>query len=102
MASPLQYPPKLIAMKSTIQCPHCHSKKVSTGSKIVQIGIGIALTAIGAGFFVFAVSGVVGYYLFALPLLSVGTINTAKGYYSDQAHAHCTNCHTQFEYLAEQ
>jgi len=102
MASPLQYPPKLIAMKTTKLCPHCHSKKVSTGSKIIQIGLGIAMAAIGSGFLVVAFTGVTGYYLFALPLLTVGTINTAKGYYSEETQAECTKCHTKFEYLAEQ
>ena len=102
MASPLQLFPKPIAMKNAIQCPHCQSKKVSTGNKITQIVFGIVLAAIGAGFFVVAVTGAVGYYLFALPLLTVGTINTAKGYYSEEAHAECTKCHTKFECLAEQ
>lgn len=87
-------------MKTHIQCPHCQGQNIKTAGKTTQIVIGLAVAVIGIGFFVPALFTAVGYYLFALPLFTVGSIRAYKGYTDPVAKAHCHDCHHEFEYLA--
>jgi hypothetical protein len=86
-------------MKTAIQCPNCQSHQVSSQGKTVQVLLGLGVATVGAGFFIPALATAVGYYLFALPLFTVGTIGAYQGYSSPIVKSHCKNCNHQFEYI---
>lgn len=85
-------------MKTNIQCPNCQGKHVHTDHKTTQIFFGIGMLLLGIGFLIPAVTSAVGYYFFALPLCTVGSIRAYKGYYTPVNQAHCRDCNHQFEY----
>lgn len=90
-------------MKTSAHCPNCQGKNISRTNKTTQVLFGIAMTIVGLGFLVYAVTTAVGYYLFALPLCTVGAIRTYKGYTYAHDHAHCMDCKTDFEcYLSHE
>ncbi|QKJ30403.1 hypothetical protein HQ865_11760 [Mucilaginibacter mali] len=86
-------------MKTNIQCPHCHGKHVNPEGKTTQIIFGLVMVIIGLGFLTAALTHAVGYYLFALPLCTVGCIRIGKSYYSHETHAQCEDCQHEFEYI---
>jgi hypothetical protein len=86
-------------MKTSIECPHCHSKKTNIYSKSIQIGIGLGMLVSGLGFLIPALATAVGYYLFALPLCTVGVILIYKGYTDTITQVHCKECGQEFECL---
>lgn len=85
-------------MKTHVHCPHCQGHRIKTISKTTQIIIGLAIAVVGIGFFVPALFTAVGYYLFALPLFTVGAIRAYKSYSDPMGRAYCHDCHQEFEY----
>lgn len=86
-------------MKTSIECPHCHSKHVSSYGKSVHMAIGLGMLVIGLGFLIPALATAVGYYLFALPLYTVGITLIYKGYTDTITQVHCKECGQEFECL---
>lgn len=89
-------------MKTKVQCPNCQSKNIKSSNRKAQIMFAAAMMVSGAIFLFFALTTAIGYYLFALPLITVGIISTYKGYTYAQGHVQCNDCHTEFEYYLEQ
>lgn len=88
-------------MKSKVQCPHCQGERVSHHGKTTQIIFGLVMAVAGLGFLAAALTHAVGYYLFALPLCTVGSIRLYKGYHPPQVHMHCQDCDHEFEYMLD-
>ena len=86
-------------MKTSIECPHCHSKHVSSYGKSAHIAVGLGMLIAGLGFLIAALATAVGYYIFALPLCTVGTILIYKGYTDTVTRVHCKECDQEFECL---
>lgn len=86
-------------MKAPSECPYCHSKQVSSSDKSTRIIFGSGMLVIGLGFLIPALAIAVGYYLFALPLCTVGTILVYKGYTDPVTRVHCRECDQEFECL---
>lgn len=61
-----------------------------------MLGLGAAI--IGVGLLIVAATGVVGYYLFSLPLVAVGSIGAYKEYNNPIVKGHCHDCKKPFEY----
>ena len=89
-------------MKKSVKCPNCQSKNINHANKTVQIALGVVMTIVGCFFLFFALTYAVGYYFFALPLVTVGSIHAYKGYSYAHGHVHCKDCDTEFEcYLVQ-
>ena len=86
-------------MKTAIQCPNCQGNQVSSTAKTVQILLGVGIAAVGMGFLIPAMATAVGYYLFALPLSTVGVIGAYKSYSNPIVKSHCKQCNHEFEYI---
>jgi len=89
-------------MKESVKCPNCQSKNVSHANKKNQVVLGVIMAVIGCFFLFFALTYAVGYYMFALPLVTVGSIHAYEGYCYAQSHVCCKDCDTEFEYYSVQ
>ncbi|MES2277529.1 MAG: hypothetical protein V4592_16005 [Bacteroidota bacterium] len=86
-------------MKTDVQCPNCQGNHIKTATNTLQIVFGSILLIAGLGFLITAVTAAVGYYLFALPLCTIGSISIYKGRTDPLLHAHCKDCKHEFECL---